>query len=123
MARSRNIKPGFFTNDKLAELNPLARILFIGLWCLADCEGRLLDRPNKIKAELLPYDKCDCEKLLSGLAISGFIVRYVVDGIKYIECVNFLKHQHPHPNEKASDIPKIPDSIKKFPELVKKSNE
>jgi hypothetical protein len=55
VARSRNIKPGFFLNDELAECEPLARILFAGLWCIADREGRLEDRPKRIKAEVLPY--------------------------------------------------------------------
>ena len=32
MARMRMVKPGFFTNDTLAELDPFARLLFIGLW-------------------------------------------------------------------------------------------
>ena len=36
MARARNIKPGFFTNDVLADCDPLARLLFAGLWTVAD---------------------------------------------------------------------------------------
>lgn len=39
MARARNIKPSFFKNEDLADLNPFDRLLFIGLWCLADREG------------------------------------------------------------------------------------
>ena len=53
MARARNIKPGFFDNETLGELPALTRLLFIGLWCLADREGRLQDRPKRIKKELL----------------------------------------------------------------------
>ena len=68
MARSRNIKPGFFLNDELAECDPLARLLFAGLWCIADREGRLEDRPKRIKAEVLPYDDCDVDELLNQLA-------------------------------------------------------
>ena len=34
MARSRNIKPGFFSNDELVELPFEARLLFIGLWTI-----------------------------------------------------------------------------------------
>ena len=56
MARARNIKPGFFDNEILGELPALTRLLFIGLWCLADREGRLQDRPKRIKKELLGYD-------------------------------------------------------------------
>ena len=105
MARSRNIKPGFFLNDRLGELDPLARILFAGLWCLSDRSGRLFDRPKKIKAEILPYDKCNCDDLLACLEKSGFILRYIIDGEKYIQCINFEKHQHPHVKEGTSTIP------------------
>jgi hypothetical protein len=105
MARSRNIKPGFFLNDELAECEPLARLLFAGLWCIADREGRLEDRPKRIKIEVLPYDNCDVDELLNQLAKQGFILRYEVGGNRYIQIVNFLKHQNPHKNEVKSVIP------------------
>ena len=75
MPRARNIKPGFFKNDILAECNPLARILFAGLWCEADREGRLEDRPKRLKAEYLPYDQCDIGTLLDELEKHDFVVR------------------------------------------------
>ena len=105
MSRSRNIKPGFFKNDLLAECPPLARILFAGLWCEADREGRLEDRPKRIKAELLPYDDCDIDAMLDQLADRGFIVRYECNGIRYIAVTEFVKHQNPHVREPASQIP------------------
>lgn len=105
MARSRNIKPGFFQNELLAEADPLARLLFAGLWTLADREGRMEDRPKRIKAALLPYDGCDVDGLLNQLAERGFIVRYVVGGIPLILVVNFTKHQNPHCKEAASHLP------------------
>lgn len=105
MARSRNIKPGFFTNDILCELNPLARLLFSGIWTLADREGRLEDRPKKIKAEVLPYDTVDADSLLGSLETAGFILRYKVNDIAYIQVVNWCKHQNPHIKEGASTIP------------------
>lgn len=105
MSRSRNIKPGFFKNDLLAECNPLARILFAGLWCEADREGRLEDRPKRLKAEYLAYDECDIDELLNQLAARGFIVRYVIEGANYITVPEFLKHQNPHCKEQASRIP------------------
>lgn len=105
MARSRNIKPGFFLNDKLAECEPLARLLFSGLWCIADREGRLEDRPKRIKAEVLPYDNCNVDDLLNQLKDHKFILRYEVDGEKYIQIINFKKHQNPHIKEAPSIIP------------------
>lgn len=131
MARARNIKPGFFTNDVLAECSALARILFQGLWCHADREGRLEDRPRKLKAEILPYDECDIEDLLSQLEKRGFIIRYSHGSERFIQVVNFCKHQNPHVKESESTIPApflsgakpeqaglIPDSLNLIPDSL-----
>jgi hypothetical protein len=108
MPRARNIKPGFFMNDALAEIDPLGRLLFAGLWTIADREGRLEDRPRKIKAELLPYDECDCDALLDDLSKHGFIQRYTHEAHGFIQVCNFGRHQNPHQNEAASVIPEPP---------------
>lgn len=113
--RSRNIKPGFFKNERLAELPPEARLLFIGLWCLSDREGRLEDRPKRIKAELFPYENRNVNVLLDKLYQAGFIVRYKVDQSGFILILKFKCHQHCHPNEKPSIIP-APGDIRKLPE-------
>lgn len=105
MARARTIKPGFFTNDTLGSLPPVVRLLFAGLWTISDRNGRLEDRPVRIKALLLPYDSVNVNKALTTLADSGFIVRYQLDGAKYIEIANFRKHQTPHLKEGESTIP------------------
>jgi hypothetical protein len=105
MARARNIKPGFFRNADLVELPVETRLLFIGLWSIADREGRLDDRPKQIKMELYPADSFDVDAMLTQLATAGFIDRYAVNGINYIQITNFSKHQNPHRDEKASTIP------------------
>lgn len=107
MARARNIKPSFFKNDELAELSFDARLCFVGLWTLADCNGRLELRPKRIKAELFPYDNVDVEKIVINLDKYRFIRIYSVQGKQYIEIANFTKHQNPHKNErdKGSEIP------------------
>lgn len=89
----------------MGNLSPFARLLFAGLWCWADREGRLEDRPLRIKAEILPYDDVDIENLLQQLHEAEFIQRYEVNGNRYIQIVNFRKHQHPHINEQPSEIP------------------
>jgi hypothetical protein len=105
--RARNIKPGFFKNEDLAECSMAARLLFAGLWCIADREGRLEDRPKRIKAEILPYDNEDADSLLSELETTGFIVRYQAQGYKVISIPKFLQHQRPHSNEKESELPPL----------------
>jgi len=106
--RARNLKPGFFKNEDLAEIDPLGRLLFQGLWCMADREGRLEDRPKRIKAEILPYDSIDIEDLLSTLTSKNFIIRYDVGGGRFIQVINFAKHQDPHYKESPSEIPPPP---------------
>lgn len=106
MARIRTIKPEFFKNENLADLPALDRLLFIGLWTLSDRAGRLEDRPKRIRAEIFPYDEnYNVETGLSNLANAGFILRYQVSELPYIQVVNFVKHQHPHVKEVASTIP------------------
>lgn len=105
MARARNIKPGFFKNDALCELPPMARLLFAGLWTIADREGRMEDRPKRIKAEIFPYDEVDIDELLARLSTAGFIQRYMFESERYIEIPNWGKHQNPHVKEPASTIP------------------
>ena len=105
MARARNIKPGFFSNDDLVELPFEARLLFIGLWTVADRAGRLLDRPKKIRMDIFPADSVDVEACLAGLAHLGFLHRYEADGKKIIQITNWEKHQNPHVKEAPSTLP------------------
>jgi len=113
MPRSRNIKPAFFQNEYLAELTFEARLLFVGLWCLADKAGRLEDRPLKIKAQIFPFDDIHVDTLLCELAKSPekFIVRYVINGARFIEIPNFLRHQNPHKAERPSEIPAFTQTL------------
>ena len=114
MPRSRNVKHSFFTNDSLADNDPLGRLLFIGLWTIADFKGDLVWRPRRIKAELLPYDNCDIDALAINLDQSGFIRMYSVQDQIYVNITNFGKHQNPHKNERdrGSDIPPFTDEAR-----------
>jgi len=105
MARARNINPGFFRNADLVELPFEARLLFIGLWTIADRLGRMEDRPKQIKMELFPADNMDCDDLLSQLQSIGLVDRYEHGGKRYLQIVKFNKHQNPHKDERESIIP------------------
>ena len=109
MARARNIKPGLYKNEDLAECSIWARFIFPGLWMLADRDGRLEDRPKRIKAELLAFDSQDAEPLLVELEARGFLVRYRNQDGSFIQISKFSTHQTPHYSEKKSVI-KPPDS-------------
>lgn len=106
MARARNIKPGLFRNEVLGVADPYYTLLFEGLWIIADREGRLEDRPLRIKADVFPYrDGVNVEPMLAWLAEQGFILRYVAGGKALIQIVEFAKHQSPHRDEKKSELP------------------
>jgi len=113
MSRIRYLKPDFFKDEDLIEHPFWIRLLYAGLWNLADREGRLEDRPKRIKIELFPYDKVDIEKGLIALATNKrlsnrpFIVRYKVDGEPYIQILSWHKHQKPHHTERQSTIPPL----------------
>lgn len=107
MARSRNIKPGFFSNEDLVELDFATRLLFAGLWTVADRARRLQDRPKKIKIDVFPADSLNVDAILQSLHDAKFIIRYEVDGTKYIQVTNWAKHQNPHHTENWSKIPDL----------------
>lgn len=105
--RARNIKPGFFSNELLGTYEPIISLLFAGLWCIADKDGILEDRPLRIKAELFPYrEGLDINCYITVMERDGFLTRYEVGGIKYIQINNFAKHQSPHHTEKPKGFPK-----------------
>jgi hypothetical protein len=110
MARIRYLKPDFFKDDDVAGLPFEFRLLYQGLWCLADKAGRLEDRSLRIKAEIFPYDDVDIEKGLCVLAQTKpsskqpFINRYQADSQRYIQIVRW-EHQKPHHTEAESKIP------------------
>lgn len=105
MARIRTIKPAFFTDAEMADLPLSARLTFIGLWTHVDDSGRAVDDPRLVKAALWPLDdkhtakKVDAD--LAALAKIGRIYRYEAKGKRYLEVVNWAKHQkisHPQPS-------------------------
>lgn len=122
MARIRSIKPEFFLHEGLAEMSPLHRLLFIGLWTLADKEGRIEYRPRRIKAALFPWEDCAVENLIADLVDAGFVRSYEVDGVWALVLPSFHKHQRPHPKEAASTIPPPPadGSSREIPRLAVK---
>lgn len=125
MSRTRYVRPEFFKDEDLAELTHWIRLLFIGLWVIADKAGRLKDRPLWIKAELFPYENIDIEKGLKALASPKkygklpLIYRYEADNAKYIQILGWTEHQKPHHQEPESRILKIPKELLKTLTLTK----
>ncbi|AZQ77648.1 hypothetical protein EJ997_10170 [Flaviflexus ciconiae] len=89
MAKMRGIKPEAFTDDKVLELSPLARWLFVGMWTQACDNGHLDDKPVQLKVRLLPVDNCDVEALIQELLDTGQVTRH--DG--WLKVENLSEHQ------------------------------
>ncbi len=109
MARTRNIKPGFFKNEDVASCDPVARLLFAGLWTLADADGRMEYRPLRIKAELFPYDSFDIVPMFGQLVGRGLVVIYQVGDGTFLEIPRFRLHQRCHPSEASEGFPSCED--------------
>jgi len=111
--RARMIKPAFFSDPELANVPIGAQMLFVGLWCLADREGRLLDAPRMIAGAIFPFRQDisdeDVENWLQHLAERRFIIRYQARGVRCIQIRTFAKHQKIHPRELPSSLPAPPD--------------
>lgn len=102
MARIRTIKPEFFTSEDIVELPPLARLLYVAMWCEADREGRFAWKPRTFKMRYLVHDECNIESLCDAIVKSGLVVLYG-DGLAYIP--TFSRHQHVNPRESKSVYP------------------
>ncbi len=106
MARIRMIKPEFFDDPDIADVSPLARLFFIGLWTEADREGRVVDDSRRLKARIFPYEAADVEALAVELHGKDLIRRYSDgQGKRFLWIRTFTKHQRPHPKEPASVMP------------------
>lgn len=111
MARIRSIKPTFASDSKVARLSLQARLTFLLLLPEADDEGRMVGSAKRLVGALYPSDEkigaAQLERWLAELEREEMVVRYVVDGAKYLAITNFAKHQNPqHP--KPSTYPDPP---------------
>lgn len=102
MARIRTVKPEFFTSEDIISLSPFARLLYIGMWCEADREGRFAWKPNTLKLRYLPADDIQIYSLCDEIVNAGLVVKYG-DGMAFIP--SFSKHQSINPREAASTLP------------------
>jgi len=107
MGRIRTIKPEFFTHERIFDAEeatglPL-RIAFIGLWCIADREGKFRWEPRRIGVQVLPYDRVNFSDILDALQRFGFIIRS--DCKAFGKIPSFLEHQCPNIRECKSVIP------------------
>ena len=61
--RNRMIKKEFWTDDKILELEPVDRLLFIGIWNFSDDEGILKNNSKVLKAQIFPADEITADDI------------------------------------------------------------
>lgn len=110
--RIRTIKPEAFADEELWDAEqetglPLFRG-FVGLWTVADREGRFEWRPRPLKAAILPYWDGDMTRVLDACASRGFIVKYASGGREYGWIPTFTRHQSINNREDLSSLPPPP---------------
>ena len=91
MPKIRGLKPEFWTDEKVVEVSPIARLLFIGLWTYACDNGHIEDRPRQIKLRVLPADGENVDALLAEL--HG--VKLIERAAGWITIPTLTEHQKP----------------------------
>jgi hypothetical protein len=93
MARIRTIKPEFWVDDQIVELDFVARLLFIGLWNFVDDEGYIEFKPKRIKMQVFPADALDITGLLQSLLESSRVEEMDSDQGRLLKITNWERHQ------------------------------
>lgn len=93
MARKRMIDPGIWQSEDFSKLSTLAKLVFIGLFSLADDEGKGRCNPVYLKSTLFPYEEgirsADIDKTLSEISSNMSVIFYTCDGSSYYSLYNW----------------------------------
>lgn len=98
MARIRTIKPDFFRDEDLQDVEAAhpgkyTMLVFAGLWGHCDKAGRFRWLPRTLKLDILPFLQFDMDETLGILQEAGFVRRYEVGGKVYGVIPTFAQHQ------------------------------
>jgi hypothetical protein len=97
MATTRVIASAIWRDEWFGGLDFFQQALWIGLFSgCADDQGRLEDNPFLIRADVCPYKDISAETVdvaLGEFQDAGKLIRYAVDGHRFIQIVNWWDHQ------------------------------
>lgn len=106
--RIRSLKPEFWRDEESTGIWPVdEKLVYAGLWSVADDEGRLEWSARKLQVELFPYapdgmqitrggPPIDLVAVLTRLVESGRVVPYEADGRQFAWLPKFKAHQKPN---------------------------
>ena len=93
MARKRMIDPNIWQSEDFSKLSTLGKLVFIGLFSLADDEGRGRSNPVYLKSTLFPYEEgirsADIDKTLSEISSNMSVIFYSCNGSSYYSLYNW----------------------------------
>lgn len=97
MARKRMIDPNIWQSEDFSKLSTLGKLVFIGLFSLADDEGRGRCNPVFLKSTLFPYEEgirsADIDKTLSEISSNMSVIFYSCDGSNYYSLLSWNTFQ------------------------------
>lgn len=97
MARSRLIRPEFWSDEKLARVSRDSRLLYIGMWLTSDDYGVTKGSPAWLRSQIFPYDEdiktTRFQEWVVELEKLRRILPFTVDGEKYYYIPKFNEHQ------------------------------
>lgn len=93
MARIRTIKPDFWSDETVVELQLATRLLFIGLWSFCDDQGYIDYRPRQIKMRVFPVDDVDVEGCLHELHRRGMVACFDTADGPVLQVCGWSRHQ------------------------------
>jgi hypothetical protein len=108
MPRIRSVHPDICDDETLAEVSAYAERTYVRLWTHLDDKGRGIDNPKLWKGKLYPlHDDVTSERVerdLAELSDRGLLIRYEVDGKRYLcakaeAWAKYQKPQHPTPSK------------------------
>ena len=96
MPRIRTVKPGLWSDAKVASLTYEARLLLVGLISMADDEGRFIATIAAIRGYVFPHDRitdAHVRRLRDEIAHTKIITVYHADGLELGAFPSWLRHQ------------------------------
>lgn len=121
MARQRFIWPSIWSDKAFGSLKPDEQILFVGLWSLADDEGRINADPAYLRGAIFPYKDYTVKKVLT--LRNGVVERmrnvylYTPDdsdheAIQFTKWSEYQKPKYPSPSKIAPpNSGKVPGTL------------
>ncbi len=115
MARSRSLKPDFWTSPQITELSEGAALAFIGLWNFCDCHGIHPADPLRLTLEIAAGRPEVTPEIMAQrvqeMIDAALVWKYEADGALYWIVTGWAKHQYPWKPHYRYPLPTDYDSL------------